>query len=138
MASRFEFRPPLRPQNKRCSWGSLHSHTLGIECRALFDSVEQAPVPARRPTHRLDEEADAFARQILLPAGYWEAFLLSHRYTKRAVCDFAERIGVSPGIVAGQLVREGRISPRNQLNRLLTPLHWPEHLQDRLPAVQHT
>ncbi len=73
-----------------------------------------------------DEEAEAneFAAKTLIPAEF-QAKMLQLRIDGRAVMRFARQVGVSPGIVVGQLQHYGRLR-RNQLNNLKRRFTWVE------------
>jgi len=70
----------------------------------------------------LEEEANEFAEQSLIPQPYLEE-LFRLRVNTRDVIRFATRIGIAPGIVVGQLQHYGKIKP-NQLNRLKRRYVW--------------
>jgi Zn-dependent peptidase ImmA (M78 family) len=69
-----------------------------------------------------EDEANAFAANILIPPEHEEE-LLSLRVNGIAVMRFARRIGISPGIVVGQLQHRGIIA-RNQLTKLKRRYAW--------------
>jgi HTH-type transcriptional regulator/antitoxin HigA len=69
-----------------------------------------------------EDEANAFASNLLIPPHSTEEFGRLG-VSARDVMRFAVRIGVSPGIVVGQLQNCGRI-PRNRLNRLKRRYVW--------------
>jgi HTH-type transcriptional regulator/antitoxin HigA len=66
-------------------------------------------------------EADAFARDTLVPPDAYAALVSEGKFSTLAVRAFAESIGVDPGIVAGRLQHEERIGHDhlNGLRRLL-------------------
>lgn len=71
-------------------------------------------------------EADAFASNILIPQNKFDIFLNRtsfDRPTKRSVCDFADELGISPGIVVGRLQHDG-IIPWKFFNNLKRKLKW--------------
>ena len=72
-------------------------------------------------THQ-EDEANDFATKYLIPASF-EQELLSLRALKREVIDFAFRVGISPGIVVGQLQHRKRLK-QNQLNFLKRRYAW--------------
>lgn len=53
-----------------------------------------------------EEEANRFAADLLIPRREWQAFVASGRPTLEQVSDFAERVGIAPGIVVGRLQHE--------------------------------
>lgn len=69
-----------------------------------------------------EQEANEFAAGILIPTEF-QAALLSLPVDGRDVIKFARLVGVSPGIVVGQLQHLGRIKP-NQLNSLKRRYSW--------------
>ncbi|RQD69882.1 MAG: helix-turn-helix domain-containing protein [Tindallia sp. MSAO_Bac2] len=64
-----------------------------------------------------ENEADIYARDILVPPKEFSVFLDSGCYSKECILSFAERIGVAPGIVLGRLQKENYI-PYNRFNEL--------------------
>lgn len=66
-----------------------------------------------------DEEAWAnqFATDILIPTEMYNSFVSEERYTSAAVRSFAQRVGISAGIVVGRLQHDGYV-PYNSLNHL--------------------
>ena len=73
-------------------------------------------------TPKQEEEASEFAANILVPAEFRAEFMRL-RSNARDVVSFARRVGVSPGIIAGQLQYFERI-PRSHLNRLKRRYKW--------------
>jgi Zn-dependent peptidase ImmA (M78 family) len=89
---------------------------LILHGRKLF--LESADMP-------LDEEeqqANDFSAEILVPAEFVSE-MLSLPKNGRQVIRFARRVGVSPGIIVGQLQHLGRIK-HSQLNKLKRRYHW--------------
>jgi Zn-dependent peptidase ImmA (M78 family)/plasmid maintenance system antidote protein VapI len=72
-----------------------------------------------------EDEASAFAANILVPSQY-QAEMLQLPLNGRAVMRFARKVGVSPGIIVGQLQHHGRFR-RNQLNNLKRRYTWVEN-----------
>ena len=72
-----------------------------------------------------EAEADAFARDYLLPAGPYSAFVDVGRFDTAAVTAFASTQNVSTGIVVGRLQYERRL-PYTHLNTLKVRYTW-EH-----------
>lgn len=69
-------------------------------------------------TAKEDEDlADEWARDVLIPREKYEEFSRMLGYTEGAVLQFANRIGIAPGIVVGRLQNEGLIR-HNMLNGL--------------------
>jgi len=91
-------------------------HLVLHDKKALFLEGEN------RPSTKEEEEANAFAARVLIPPEF-QAGLLSLRPEGREVIRFARRVGVSPGIVVGQLQHRGRIK-QHQLNTLKRRFRW--------------
>ena len=92
------------------------AHLLLHGRKALFvDSPESPPT-------RQEEAANQFAEEILVPTEV-RAEMFKLRRDAREVIRFARRIGVSPGVVVGQLQHHGRIG-RRQLNNLKRRYRW--------------
>jgi HTH-type transcriptional regulator/antitoxin HigA len=71
-----------------------------------------------------EEEANEFAAHTLVPPESRSA-LLNLTADKRVVIRFAMRLGISPGIVVGQLQHLGKIR-HNQLNSLKRRFEWED------------
>jgi len=71
-----------------------------------------------------EAEANEFAERVLVPAEFNDAFLRLSA-DMRAIMRFAKRIGVSPGIVVGQLQHYGKV-PRHHFNGLKRRFKWDE------------
>jgi len=69
-----------------------------------------------------EKEANEFAARVLIPLEF-QAALLNVRVDSLEVIKFARRVGISPGIVVGQLQHVGLIKP-NQLNTLKRRFSW--------------
>lgn len=73
-------------------------------CHVLRHSKKGTFVSDGNPDNKYENEANQFAAQFLIPRRY-ETELLSIR-TLSEVPDFAEKVGVPPGVVVGRLQRE--------------------------------
>ncbi len=71
-----------------------------------------------------EKEANEFAGEALVPPDLRPA-LLNLRLNARDVINFARRLGVSPGIVVGQLQHYRRIK-HGQLNSLKRRFTWED------------
>ena len=71
-----------------------------------------------------EEEANKFAADTLIPPEF-QAEMMSLPAETRAVMRFARKVGVSRGIVVGQLQHRGLLR-RNQLNNLKHRYTWSE------------
>jgi len=74
------------------------------------------------PATPQEDEASAFAEQILVPPE-WRDKMLALGSNSREVIRFARRLGISPGIVVGQLQHFGRVK-RSHLNGLKRRFTW--------------
>lgn len=73
-----------------------------------------------------EDEANDFSEKLLIPAEHEEEFRsLSSRHI-RGIYKFARKIGISPGIVVGQLQHHGIVSHRH-LNRAKNRYRWTEY-----------
>lgn len=74
---------------------------------------------------RLEEEANRFAGDLLIPPNEFAAFVAQARasFTAANVRAFADRIGIDPGIVVGRLQHDKKIG-HGQLDFLRTRLEW--------------
>jgi HTH-type transcriptional regulator / antitoxin HigA len=75
------------------------------------------------PATPQEDEASAFAERILVPPE-WRDRMLALGSNSREVIRFARRLGISPGIVVGQLQHYGRVK-RSHLNGLKRRFIWP-------------
>ena len=69
---------------------------------------------------RIEEEADQFAADALVPGGLSE---IVARPTRRDIFAIAARVGVAPGIIVGQLQHSGLIGFQSQ-NPLKRRYRW--------------
>lgn len=67
---------------------------------AIFDETENAP------TSRIEEEADQFAYEALIPSDRWRTCVSRFTQSEKAVRADAAKLGVHPAIVAGRIRRE--------------------------------
>jgi addiction module HigA family antidote len=98
-------------------------HVLSHHSREIIvDGIDGDP--------RLEREADAFARDFLIPPAEWESFIQHEPITRISVREFAQQIGIAPGIVVGRLQHEKHI-PFHQWTDLKWRLVWAsEHASD--------
>lgn len=73
-------------------------------------------------SEKMEEQANNFASHILVPKEYREQ-LFSHTPRPKWVFDFSKKIGISPGIIVGQLQHYGHLD-RNRLNHLKRRFVW--------------
>jgi HTH-type transcriptional regulator/antitoxin HigA len=84
----------------------LHGHSTFVEMDYGAD--------VRTPE---EEGADRFARDTLIPAAEYAAFVQARDFQALAVTRFATQMDIHPGIVVGRLQHEGLVSP-DRLNGL--------------------
>lgn len=93
-------------------------HLLLHSARDLFLEGVDTPLTTQ------EQEANQFTARTLVPPEF-QSSLLSLPLDERAVIRFATRLGVSPGIVVGQLQHLRKIR-HNQLNRLKRRFKWED------------
>ena len=73
-----------------------------------------------------EDEANAFARNILIPPSYFSSFLSSwDGNSLDPVKNFAKQIGIAPGIVVGRLQFEGLL-PNSHGNKIKVRYTWSD------------
>jgi plasmid maintenance system antidote protein VapI/Zn-dependent peptidase ImmA (M78 family) len=75
-----------------------------------------------------EDEANAFAEELLIPS-HFKKEMLSLPKSPFAIVRFARKIGISPGIVVGQLEHYGKVGHR-RFNRLKRRFDWSNFLSD--------
>ena len=73
---------------------------VGRDYDAIFDDTETPAVTA------LEEEADLFAQETLLPSVKWNVSVARFTRNEKAVLTDAKRFGVGPAVIAGRVRRE--------------------------------
>lgn len=71
----------------------------------------------------MEEEANIFARDTLLPPKSYSSFLADADLSLNAITQFAEELEVAPGIVVGRLQHDEHL-PYNSGNKLKLRLQW--------------
>ena len=56
-----------------------------------------------------EQEADEFARELLIPKSAYVPFVLAGRYSQSSIGAFAKGLNVDAGIVAGRLARDPQV-----------------------------
>jgi len=74
------------------------------------------------PNSKEEQQANAFAQDLLIPEQHREEFLQLKRNT-RQVARFARKIGTSPGIVVGQLQHQG-VFEKLHMNKAKKRYRW--------------
>lgn len=65
----------------------------------------------------LEEDADLFAQEILIPTDDYKSFVATSNFTEYETCQFAKKIKIHPGIVVGRLQKDKYID-YSRLNNL--------------------
>lgn len=99
-------------------WFSLFhelKHVLQHKTKTAFISLhaeEQQTV-----NQKLEDEADTFARNSLIPPKEYEKFAPSSATTDDQICAFAASIGIHPGVVVGRMQHD-KIIPHSRCSSL--------------------
>lgn len=75
---------------------------------------------------KMEDEADDFSENVLIPAEFKSEFKSLRASNWKQIVRFAKKIGVSRGIVVGQLQYQKIIKP-NQLNKLKVKYQWAKN-----------
>ena len=70
-----------------------------------------------------EEQANSFAEQELLPKKAFTNFATQAPFSKAAICQFAQEVGIDPGIVVGQLQHK-KLLPLTHCNDLKVRYQW--------------
>jgi Zn-dependent peptidase ImmA (M78 family) len=73
----------------------------------------------------VEDRANAFAADFLIPAAEYAAFVSRGRPSTAQVVALAEALGIAPSIVVGRLQRE-EVIPYTWMNALKTKVDWAE------------
>jgi Zn-dependent peptidase ImmA (M78 family) len=73
-----------------------------------------------------EREANEFATHSLVPRAAWRRFTAARDFSERAIRVFADEVGISPGIVLGQLQFNKLLPHATVLNRLKVSYTWAE------------
>ena len=99
-------------------WFSLFheiKHILQHKTKELIVSLEEKQLETF--DERLEQEADEFARNKLIPPEEYTSFIKEGDYSLRAIEIFSQQIGIHPGIVVGRLQKDSKID-YSQFNHL--------------------
>jgi addiction module HigA family antidote len=98
-------------------------HVLSSQRRR--DYVDSADFGSDRDNSADEEEANRFARDILIPPDAYSAFVDGNDFGEAAITAFAKVQGIPSGVVVGRLQRDAKLASASHLNRLKKPIHWP-------------
>ena len=92
----------------------------------LFDGKKRSFVDYEYNTDAVEERANTFASNYLIPQKEYDMFCrkTAPYFSKESVRQFANNLGLSPGIVVGRLQHDGLIEHKN-LNQLKQYYTWP-------------
>jgi HTH-type transcriptional regulator/antitoxin HigA len=112
------------------------AHILLHGKRAVFVEEARPSAPSRAlsdaESHEravAEEEANRFARDLLIPPGAYAAFRRRGEYSAEAIRAFAQEIDIAPGVVLGRLQHDHVIPYPTPLNTML---------KARFELVSHT
>jgi addiction module HigA family antidote len=92
-------------------------------CHVLRHRVREIHIDGLNGGDAAEEEANTFARDVLIPPGAWAAFVQEGALGRADVMRFARDVGIAPGIVVGRLQHEGLIA-WTALNDLKVRFGW--------------
>lgn len=88
-------------------------HVLQFKHKQIFVSYEDR----KEMKNDLEKEADEFSGDFLISESKYKEYISQNCITKASVIDFANSIGVHPGIVVGRLQHDKKLAP-NMFNGL--------------------
>jgi HTH-type transcriptional regulator / antitoxin HigA len=93
-------------------------HILLHGKRQVFLEIDQ------KDTKEAEEEANRFAANVLIDPIQWQKFVMSDSCrSKVGIKEFAQKVGIAPGIIVGRLQHEKRL-PFDHCNELKHRLEW--------------
>lgn len=99
-------------------------HILLHGKRQVFLETKQAD------SEKEEVEANTFASNTLIHQSQWQRFITQNSYrTKVGIKEFADTIGIAPGIVVGRLQHE-KLLPYDHCNELKRHLEWEEVISE--------
>ena len=110
-------------------WFSLFheaAHILSDNKKMVFiDAIRAKAADGDSAECQAELDADAWARDFLIPRAQWDEFTDTFRGSPAEVRQFAEHQGIAPGIIVGRLQRERHLA-WDRLNGLKRKLAWPD------------
>ncbi len=101
----------------RCGWADIFWFSLFHEIGHILLHGKKEVILEDSEKSKKEDEADAFARDCLIPPKLWETFVRSRCFDRRGITRFAKEVGVSSGIVVGRLQHENYLE-KSWLNEL--------------------
>ncbi len=110
----------------RYKWQDIFWFTLFHEvCHVLKHGNQRIIIDGIDKSGPLEDEANHWAADILIPREAWSQFRIQTRITKPGVTAFARQLGISPGIIVGRLHRERRLQ-YNEMADLQGRFEWTD------------
>ena len=88
-----------------------------VQAVAVVSPPPTAVTVTTELTEEQEEEANTYARDILIPPEKYKRFVDAKCFTRKCIITFAQEIGIAAGIVLGRLQRDGYV-PYNKYNTL--------------------
>lgn len=114
--------------NLRYRWADVFWFTLFHEVAHLLEHKRMHIILEGKDVRKdplIEEEADRWAADLLIPPEAWQGFVNEHDFDRSSVVGFARTTGIDPGIVVGRLHREGNL-PYAALTDLKPRFRWTE------------
>jgi addiction module HigA family antidote len=102
------------------------AHLLLHSRKGLFIDGEQVKGDAKE-----EDEANNWAANFLIPQHELTRLISRGSYGMADIIEFADEMGIAPGIVVGQLQYRGAIPWKSSLNKLKIPFEWNAGSQGR-------
>ena len=119
-------RKALIQLNLRYKWQDIFWFTLFHEvCHVLNHSNQKIIIDGIDKSGPLENEANQWATDFLVPADAWVQFRHQSPFTKRSILAFARQVGVAPGIVVGRLQRDRRLK-YSEMTDLKDRFRWTD------------
>ena len=119
-------RKALIQLNLRYKWQDIFWFTLFHEiCHVIKHGSQKIIIDGIDNNGPLEDEANQWAADFLVPADAWSEFRTSTPFTTSNVTSFARHAGISPAIVVGRLQRERRLK-YSELTDLKGRFEWTD------------
>ena len=120
-------RKALIQLNLRYKWQDIFWFTLFHEiCHVLKHRAQKIIIDGTNKNDQnepLEDEANQWAADFLVPPDAWLEFLRGHQFNKTNIIEFAQQIGIAPGIVVGRMQRE-RLLKYSEMTDLKGRFGW--------------
>ncbi len=120
---------PMIQMSLRHKWADIFWFTFFHEaCHVLQRKQHRFVVDFQVPDPDLtefEEEANNFARDLLIPPEAWAGFCEEVWFSEETVQEFSKFVGIAPFIVVGRLQKEGKIR-YGELVHMKEQCAWPE------------